>query len=62
MNIKKQNPGKKLSRNEMKNLVGGAMPPKFCVVIADCVGGCLPSDTGFGYICLRNRCTYAQCA
>jgi hypothetical protein len=62
MNKNNQTTGKKLSRNDIKKIHGGAAPPKFCNVISDCVGGCLPSDTGFGYICLNHKCFWAQCA
>jgi natural product precursor len=60
MNTKNQNPGKKLSRGEMKNLKGGSVLGKFCTVPSDCAGVCT-NDSLYGYWCFSGRCRYTIC-
>jgi hypothetical protein len=60
MNKNNQTTGKKLSRNDMKKLQGGAPPPRFCTVPADCPGVCT-NDTAYGYWCFKGFCKYTPC-
>ncbi len=59
MNKNNQQPGKKLSRSEMKNVKGGAFG-RTCNVPADCLGVCT-NDTLQGYWCFKGLCKFTFC-
>jgi natural product precursor len=61
MNKNNQQPGKKLSRNEMKSLKGGAVLPPQCTQDSDCVNACTGNMLQ-GYICLKRVCRFVNCA
>jgi hypothetical protein len=60
MNKNNQQPGKKLSRSEMKNVKGGAALGIRCTVSADCPSVCT-ADSIQGYFCSNRLCRYAYC-
>jgi hypothetical protein len=62
MNTKMQQPGKKLSRSEMKNVKGGAALRIPCKVTADCPSpGCALPDQLRGNFCVRGACYLTYC-
>ncbi len=62
MNKNIKEPGKKLSRGEMKQLQGGVSAGIICSTTADCPNPCV-GNVEQGYYCsFSKRCTYGYCA
>jgi hypothetical protein len=61
MNINNQQPGKKLSRNDMKNLQGGAALLIPCDNTNPCPNQC-SGNTFKGNYCVSGVCRYWVCA
>jgi hypothetical protein len=62
MNKNNQQPGKKLTREEMKKLLGGEPLRIPCKVTADCPNpGCTLPDQIKGNFCVRGACFLTYC-